>query len=382
MDRIRAREHNGVEVGINQAMIPRFVFDLQFFAQERTESATPKKRQKVRTEGKVCKSRDLTAAVEILVGLLGLWVMGHFIAGNLVNFLRDTIAFIGDGALLQTGWFYSLAVSALWTYFTSWLLLGLLIAVVVTAITIHQVGWTISFQPFQLNFGRLNPIAGMKKIISLRALVELLKGLLKASLFALVLYVAMRDKLPLATRALQIPIEHGAEQLWDLLWDLSMRLAFMLLIIGIADYFYQKWDFEKSIKMSKQEVKDEVRQMEGDPQVKNKIRQKQRELAKKRMMSSVPKADVVITNPTTLAIALMYDRGVMTAPQIVAKGKGVIARRIREVAEEHGVPIIENKSLAWALYEAVEIGDEVPENLYRGVAEILAMVYKLKKNKV
>jgi flagellar biosynthetic protein FlhB len=131
--------------------------------------------------------------------------------------------------------------------------------------------------------------------------------------------------------------------------------------------------------MSKQEVKEEFKQTEGDPQIKSKIRQKQRELAKKRMMASVPKADVVITNPTTLAVALMYDRGVMAAPQIVAKGKGVIARKIREIAEEHGVPIIENKPLAWALYETSEIGDEVPENLYRGVAEILAMVYKLKK---
>jgi flagellar biosynthetic protein FlhB len=131
--------------------------------------------------------------------------------------------------------------------------------------------------------------------------------------------------------------------------------------------------------MSKQEIKEEYKQMEGDPQIKNKIRQKQRELAKKRMMSSVPKADVVITNPTTLAIALMYDRDLMAAPQIVAKGQGFIARKIREIAERHGVPVIENKPLARALFEAVEVGDEVPEELYRGVAEILAMVYRIKK---
>ena len=158
-----------------------------------------------------------------------------------------------------------------------------------------------------------------------------------------------------------------------------MRLAIMLFVIGMVDYGYQKWEFEKSIKMSKQEIKEEFKQMEGDPQIKSKIRQKQRELAKKRMMASVPKADVVITNPTTLAVALMYDREIMAAPQVVAKGRGVIARKIRELAEEHGVPIVENKPLAWALYESSEIGDEVPEKLYRGVAEILAMVYKLKK---
>jgi flagellar biosynthetic protein FlhB len=360
-------------------MIPLFTFDIQFFAQERTEPATPKKRQKVRSEGKVCKSRDLTAAVEILAGLLGLWLLGSQIGNGLINYLRKAIAFMGDGALLQAGWFYPLEYGALWAYFGAWLLLGLIIAVFVMAVTIRQVGWTISFEPFKLDFGRLNPVSGMKKIISMRSLVELLKGLLKAAVFCVVIYIALMEKLPLAVRAMQIPLEEGALQLWDFLWDLAMRLAVMLLVMALADYLYQKWEFEKSIRMSKQEIKEEYRQTEGDPQIKSKIRQKQRELAKKRMMASVPKADVVITNPTTLAIALMYDRGVMAAPQIVAKGKGLIARRIREVAEEHGVPIVENKPLARALYEAVDIGDEVPEKLYRGVAEILAMVYKLKK---
>jgi flagellar biosynthetic protein FlhB len=360
-------------------MIPHFIFDLQFFAQERTESATPKKRQKVRSEGKVCKSRDLTAAVEILSGLIGLSLLGGSIAGGLIDYLREAIAFMGDGALLQAGWFYSLESGAVLHYFNAWLFLGVIISVFVVAITIYQVGWVISFEPFTPNFDRLNPISGMKKIISMRSLVELLKGLLKAPLFIIVIYVALRDKLPEALRAMQYPMEDGALQLWELLWNLSMRLAVMLLIIALIDYFYQKWDFEKSIRMSKQEIKEEYRQMEGDPQIKNKIRQKQRELAKKRMMSSVPKADVVITNPTTLAIALMYDREVMSAPQIVAKGKGLIAQKIRDVAQEHGIPIIENKPLAWALYENAEIGDEVPENLYRGVAEILAMVYKLGK---
>jgi flagellar biosynthetic protein FlhB len=327
----------------------------------------------------VCKSRDLTAAVEILAGLLGLWFLGSQIGNGLINYLRKAIAFMGDGALLQAGWFYPLEYGALWAYFGAWLLLGLIIAVFVTAITIRQVGWTISFDPFKLDFGRLNPVSGMKKIISMRSLVELLKGLLKATVFCVVIYIALMEKLPLAVRAMQIPLEEGALQLWDFLWDLAMRLAIMLLVMALADYLYQKWEFEKSIRMSKQEIKEEYRQTEGDPQIKSKIRQKQRELAKKRMMASVPKADVVITNPTTLAIALMYDRDVMAAPQIVAKGKGLIARRIREIAQEHEVPIVENKPLARALYETADIGDEVPEKLYRGVAEILAMVYKLKK---
>ena len=360
-------------------MLPLRNFDIQFFAQERTEPATPKKRQKVRSEGRVCKSRDLGAAVEILAGLLGLLMLGRSIVGGLLGYMRGTIQFMGDSVLFQDGWFSALADAAVRNYFGSWLLLGIIIAVLVTAVTVRQVGWSITGEPFKPNFGRLNPVSGMKKIISLRSLVELLKGLLKASVFVIVIYIALRDKLPDAVRAMHFPMERGALELWNHLWNLSMRLAVMLLVMAAADYLYQKWDFEKSIRMSKQEIKEEYKQMEGDPLIKSKIRQKQRELAKRRMMTSVPKADVVITNPTTLAIALIYDRAVMAAPQVVAKGKGAVARRIRELAEEHRVPVVENKPLAWALYEGAEIGEEVPENLYRGVAEILGMVYRLKK---
>ncbi|MCL2008955.1 MAG: flagellar biosynthesis protein FlhB [Synergistaceae bacterium] len=356
-----------------------FVFDLQFFAQERTEPATPRKRQKTRDEGKVCKSKDLMAAIEIVTGLLCLWAFGYFMAGGLIEYIRETVTFIGEESLFRDGWFYRLKYSAVWTYFMTWLFMGLAILVVVVGVTVRMVGWKVSFQPFVPKLDRMNPISGMKKIISLRSLVELLKGIVKAAIFGWVIYLALRDKLPVAISAMQLSLGEGAMRLWDLLWGLAMRLAVMLLLIGIADYWYQKWDFEKSIKMSKQEIKEEMKQMEGDPQIKSKIRQKQRELAKKRMMSSVPKADVVITNPTTLAVALMYDREIMAAPQVVAKGKGFIAGKIRELAEEHKIPIVENKPLAWALYESAEIGDEVPENLYRGVAEILAMVYKLKK---
>ena len=159
------------------------------------------------------------------------------------------------------------------------------------------------------------------------------------------------------------------------------RLAFLLLVLALFDYGYQKWEFEKSIRMSKQELKEEYKQMEGDPQIKSKIRQKQRELARSRMMSSVPKADVVITNPTHLAVALEYDRDIMEAPVLVAKGEGFVARRIREIAEENGVPVVENRTLARGLYDSMEIGDEIPEHLYKAVAEVLAFIYRLKGRK-
>lgn len=353
-------------------------FDVQFFAQERTEPATPKKRQKVRSEGRVCSSKDLTAAVEILTGLVALLLLGPFIYGLLFGLLQLSIRFMGDGLLMREGWFRSIFIEAVKNYFFSWLPLGLLVVVLAVAVVVWQVGWTITVEPFKLNLGRLNPISGMKKILSLRSLVELLKGLLKAAVFALVIYAAIKDYLPVSLRAMQLSLGHGSVAFWNMLWSLAMRLAVMLLIMALVDYMYQKWEFERSIRMSRQEIKEEYRQMEGDPQIKSKIRQKQRELAKKRMMASVPKADVVITNPTTLAVALEYDRELMSAPQVVAKGRGVVARRIREVAQAHGVPVIEDKPLAWALFEGVEIGEEISEELYRGVAEILAMVYRLR----
>lgn len=353
-------------------------FDLQFFSQERTEPATPKKREKVRSEGRVCVSKDLTAAAEILTGLLGLLMLGPFTCGILMGLIAFMIRFMGDEALMRDGWFALVSWEAIKDFFFSWLPLGCLVALFSAAIIICQVGLTMTGEPFKPNFGRLNPISGMKKIVSLRSIVELLKGLLKATLFAIVIYMAIRDYLPFSSKTMQMPLEIGSIAFWDMLWTLAMRLAMMLLVMALVDYLYQKWEFERSIRMSKQEIKEEYKQMEGDPQIKSKIRQKQRELAKKRMMADVPKADVVITNPTTLAIALSYDRELMGAPQVVAKGMGFVAHRIRELALAAGVPVIEDKPLAWALFQGVEVGEEIPEDLYRGVAEILAMVYRLR----
>jgi len=368
-----------LEKRLHPSEAPSLIFDIQFFAQERTEPATPKKRQKERSEGRVCTSKDLTAAVQIVAGLLCLWAFGYFMATRLLGFMRETLTLIGDESLLRDGWFHQLSITAMWTYFLTWLLMGIIVCAAAVALIVKKVGWVISFQPFAPNLSRMNPVSGLKKIISMRSLVELLKSILKALVFAILIYFALRDRLPIAMTAPHLPIAEGAALLWELIWGLAIKLAVFLIVIGIIDYAYQMYDFEKSIRMSKQEVKEEHKQMEGDPQIKSKIRQKQRELAKKRMMSSVPKADVVITNPTHLAVALAYDRGMMAAPQIVAMGKGPIAKKIREIAKDHGVPIIENKPLAWALFKTAEVGDEVPENLYRGVAEILAMVYKLKK---
>jgi flagellar biosynthetic protein FlhB len=353
-------------------------FDLQFFSQERTEPATPRKRRKEREEGRVAKSQDLGAAVVILVGLLALLVFGRFLFSWILAFTTDIIAFLGGTTLREAGWFSAIRNETVFALLVPWLPIGLATAVGALLVTVSQVGFFITPKPLTPKMDRFNPVSGLKKVISLRSLVEMVKGLLKASLFALVIYFSLRKDTPELVHAIRFPLEAGISQLlWKLL-GLSFRLAFLLLVIAVFDYAYQKWEFERSIKMSKQELKEEYKQMEGDPQIKSKIRQKQRELARGRMMSSVPKADVVITNPTHLAVALEYDRNVMDAPVVSAKGSGFIARKIREIAEEHSVPVVENKPLARSLYETLEVGDEVPEDLYRAVAEVLAFVYRVR----
>jgi len=356
-------------------------FNLQIFgdAGEKTEPATPRRREKARDEGQVCQSKDLNAVVEILAGLIVIFFYANYAVRMFVSWTKDVITYIGGGTLKDEGWLIWPTETAIWNYFVAWIPIGVVAVIACIIVIIRQVGWKISFKPFALKLDRLNPIKGLKKIISLRSLVELVKGLLKASIFAWIIYIAIANKLPEAIYTVRIPFESGVSVLGENLWGLAIRLALLLLVIAIADYAYQKWDYEKKLKMSKHEVKEEHKQTEGDPLIKSKIRQRQREMAKKRMMASVPKSDVVITNPTTLAIALHYDRKLMQAPIVLAKGKGLIARRIRDIAIEHGIPVLEKKPLVWALYDSVEVGDEVPAEFYKAVAEVLAFVYKLKK---
>ena len=356
-------------------------FNLQYFSQERTEPATPRKRRKEREEGRVAKSQDLGAAVVILTGLFALLVFGRFMYSYMRDFLVEMIAFMGGSTLREAGWFAVLSRESIPASILPWIPLGLMVAIGGLIVTVAQVGIELTTKPLIPKMDRFNPVSGLKKVISLRSLVELVKGLLKASLFAAVIYFALQKDTPELVAAIRYPLEIGVSQLFSKLLSLSFRLAFLLLVIAVFDYGYQKWEFERSIKMSKQEMKEEYKQMEGDPQIKGKIRQKQRELARSRMMSSVPKADVVITNPTHLAVALEYDREIMEAPVLVAKGSDFLARKIRELAEEHGVPVIENKPLARAIYESMEIGEEIPEHLYKAMAEVLAFIYKLKGKK-
>ena len=358
-------------------MTPRR-FDLQLLGEDRSEPATPRKRQKAREEGQVARSQDLGASLVLVAGLLCIDMFFAWVFFELSEFLKGMFALAASPRLHGERWPAEIVLQAMKIFLITWLPLALGTLLVGVAAQVGQVGLQISSTPLEPKFSRMNPISGIKKIFALRSLVELVKGLFKALLLLYVLYRAFRDDLLVLVDTIHQTLAQGAEQMGNAVWHLSLKMAVMLLIMAVFDYLYQRWEFERSLRMSKKEIKDEYKQMEGDPKVKQRIRQRQREMARQRMMQDVPKADVVVTNPTTYAVALQYDRAAMNAPALVAKGRGVVARRIREIAEERGVPIVENRPLARALYDLVEVGREIPEHLYKAVAEVLAFVYKLK----
>ena len=354
-------------------------FDLQFFGGEKTERATPKRRGKARNEGQVAKSQDLTAASVLIAGLLGLYVTAYYGKGTLLLMFENVLSHIGSELMFDNAWWTRPAVEGAGTFFKIWLPLSLLCMIVAIVVLLRQVKYKVSFKPFRIKFNKFNPVTGLKKIISPRSLVEMLKGLAKASLLMFMLYRFLKNEQDLFLSIMLYSMEEGTAIMMGRIWGLGIRMALVLLLIGFVDYAYQKWTFEKSIRMSKQDIKDEHKQSEGDPLIKSKIRQKQRELARARMMSDVPNADVVVTNPTHIAVAIQYDQQTMQAPTVLAKGEGHIAMKIREIAEEHKIPIVENKPLARLLLAQVEVGETIPQDMYRAVAEVLAFVYRLKE---
>lgn len=242
---------------------------------------------------------------------------------------------------------------------------------------VAQVKWKPTLEPMKPKFSKLNPLKGFKKFFSLNALVELVKSIAKVSLVLYVCYIYLKDKWPILLNLYDVTLMQALQLSAETVTDLGIRIALLYMLIAFSDFAYQKIKFKNDMKMSKQEVKEEFKQQEGDPQIKNKIRQKMRESSMRRMMQDLPQADVVITNPTHYAVAIKYDPKVADAPLVVAKGENYLAARIKEVARENKIEIVENKPLARMLYANVDIGQAVPPELYQAVAEVLAFVYQL-----
>lgn len=355
--------------------------DLQFFAGEKTEKATPKKREDERKKGRVAKSQDINTALLLLFSFIVLASFGSFMGSRMIEIYRAVFTnFIHWEVTKESlGLIYLEVLKAFFLIVGPIMLISFLISV---ASNLLQVGFLFTTEPLKFDLKKLDPIKGAKRIFSVRALVELLKSMLKISFIGsitfIVIWIFKDEMMMLAFKTPETAVSFFGEV--TIIMGVAATIA--LVFLAVLDYMYQKYDFEKNIRMSKQDIKDEHKNIEGDPLIKAKLREQQREMAMRRMMEEVPHADVVITNPTHYAVAIKYDEEVYEAPYVVAKGKGHTALKIIEQAKEHHVMTLENKPLARSLYASVELDEQIPEQFFQAVAEVLAYVYALEKKSV
>jgi flagellar biosynthetic protein FlhB len=367
----------------SKAIKPQHVFglNLQFFANDpdKTEEATPKRKEEARKKGQIPKSAELNSVIVlfglfILLNSLGGWMFAQFMV-----YLNETLTPAQLNHTLTEVTLFQLIVKHTIFIGKIFLPIGLGAMLIGVVINLIQVGSLFTLEPLKPNFNRINPLSGWQRLFSGQSLVELAKSLGKLTIIIYFAYATIKNQIPLLLQSrLGGPLE-SALDVWRILYQVARKICTFLLVVAIFDYAYHRFEYNRSLRMSKKEVRDEFKQTEGNPQIKSKIRQRQMQMASRRMMQAVPTADVVITNPTHLAIALRYNPGSMAAPVVVAKGEGLVAARIREIAVEHGVALVENKPLAHALYKTVELGEVIPEDLFQAVAEVLAFVYRLKQ---
>jgi flagellar biosynthetic protein FlhB len=346
--------------------------------QERTEKATGKKRADARKKGQVAVSREVSSVMILLTSLGIFYFAGSWMFWNMSQLISRVYQNIGSLSIDSVTDASTFSLEILYRLLAVLLPFLLPIAIVGFIANVMQIGFQIHTQTMSLKFTKLNPVSGMKRFVSLKSLVELGKSIIKILFIGGIAYLVLKNDLSSFPNLVQQEVG----QIVVFIARVSLKLFFLvslaLIVLAALDYIYQRWQHEQDLKMTKQEVKDEVKQSQGDPKVKARIRGVQLEMARRRMMEAVPEADVVITNPTHLAIALKFDAREMIAPRVVAKGAGFIAQRIREIAEENQIPIVEEKPLAQTLFKMVELGDYIPAELYRAVAEVLAYVYRLK----
>lgn len=361
-------------------------YNLQWFAKdgeggEKTEPATAKKLKDARDDGKVTKSKELTAAFDLIVLFLVLKIFISFVGERLVGIFDYVYSRMPDFLKINSTSVSSVAAS----HYMADILLQMLLTmlpfllfgfVITFLVSVVQVGWKVTGKPLKPDLNKFNPINGFKRIISKDSLFELLKSIIKIAVIFWVAYSRVKNHKEELFILYEIPLNQAIALIGSVIIDTGLYISIVYLVIGFADFAYQKHKFNEDMKMTKQEVKDEFKNTEGDPQIKGRQRRKMQETSQRRMMHDVPKADVVITNPTHLAVAVKYDADVNAAPVVLAKGEEYVAQKIKEVARENNIEIVENKPLARMLYHNVDIGAEIPPELYQAVAEVLAAVYK------
>lgn len=363
-------------------------YNLQFFAKdgpggEKTERPTSKKLEDARKEGQVAKSKEIANAFGILafflilkiyIGNMGISFIEYFNA--VYSQIPDIIKMFGGNlpvASLQM--IIRIMMLRLLLIIAPILLIGFAVAMICD---IAQVKWRPTSKPLKPKFNKLNPVKGFGRIFSANSLVELIKSVAKLAVIGYMVYSYLKGRVGQIFLLYDITLERAIGLIGEIVIDLGIRIAAVYMIIAFLDYAYQKWKFKEDMKMTKQEVKDEYKNQEGDPQIKGKQKQRMREASMRRMMQQLPEADVVITNPTHYAVAIKYDPDKYDAPYVLAKGENYLAQRIKDVAKENDIEIVENKPLARMLYANVEVGELIPPELYQAVAEVLAFVYHLK----
>jgi len=359
--------------------------NLQFFAKdgpggEKTEPATDKKLQDARKEGQVAKSHELVQACSLLAFFIALKSWVGYVGSTFLGMFVAIYNRMGELTTLVNGEISIKDYSSLVTFVLIRILLALApffgVAVLVAfVLNVLQVKWKPTAKPMAPKLSKLNPIKGFKKIFSKDKIIELIKSILKFILIGYIAYTTIKGEFPMLFKLYDMDIKSAIALIGNIAINMGIKMSAFYLVIGFADFGYQKWKFAEDMKMTKQEVKDEYKNSEGDPQIKGKQRQRMQEASRRRMMSAVPQADVVITNPTHFAVAIKYEPGVFDAPFVVAKGEDFLAARIKEKAKEAGVEIVENKPLARMLYYNVDLGAPIPPELYHTVAEILATIY-------
>ena len=363
-------------------------YNLQWFAKdgeggEKTEPATAKKLKDARDECKVAKSRELNSGFDLIVLFLCLKIFVSFVGGKFIDIFSYIYENMPDFVKINEG---GLSVQAAAGLIASVTLKSLIIMlpfmafgfVVTLLVSIVQVGWKVSTKPMKPELSKLNPLNGFKRIFSKDSLFELVKSILKIVIIIYIAYTSIKDNANDLFALYDLGLNQAVALVGTLIINTGIKISIVYLVIGLADFIYQKHKFNEDMKMTKQEVKDEYKNTEGDPQIKGRQRRKMQEVSQKRMMQDVPKADVVITNPTHFAVALKYEAEVSSAPVVLAKGEDYLAQKIKEVARENKIEIVENKPLARMLYHNVDVGAEIPPELYQAVAEVLAAVYKAK----
>lgn len=367
-------------------------YNLQFFAKdgpggEKTEPATPKKLDDARKEGNVAKSRELVNSVVLVACFAILKVT----IGNIgKGFLETYVNVYGKISTYANQAADEVTYDALSNLFLDAFKTALVAFIPILAVTfiitfvgdLVQVKWKVTGKPLKPQFSRINPLKGFKRIFSLQSIINLLKSIALVIIIFFVVFQTVMSKKGLLFNLYEVTLLEALGVIGDTVISLGMKISIIYLIVGVGDFVYQKIKFKNEMMMTKQEVKDELKNSEGDPQIKGQIKQRMRQASMRRMMQELPTADVVITNPTHYAVALKYESGKQRAPVVVAKGEDYLAMKIKEKAKEFSIEIVENKPLARALYANVDIGQEISEELYQAVAEVLAYVYGLKQKSV